>query len=353
MSNRPVLAGGDVFGLSDSLWGDVPLDFIFGCRDRNIGWGLKDDFTSYGYTAALQTSLGLYNSEGNQYRTFEYMGSAQQSIIPSDTIYTVPTGFPILTPQGQKSAHGGTTELFAAGSTIWTPGQLVFTPTAENDQCQIQAGPYGAAGNVCPFHVYPGRSGNLYFECRLKFSALATGFTTFFIGLAGTGSAVTSRPAASTAYDTNTNLLGFGCRSGDTTETLSWVVNKAGGTVSSQNVSNMAGLNILTLLGSTGDYTKGYLNIGDGVYFKLGFKYDGRLKTCTPYINGVPQDGVAGPNKSIGAGTLSTNMGTAAPGTGSSTLWPLTGMTLAAGLFQTSSTYQTVTLDGWAVAQTP
>ena len=334
---RLVNPGEDAVGLSGSLWssGQFLFDEIMTHRDRRYGWGVKDDFSNYGLVSALSSNLGLYVSEGNSYRTFEKAGGASaQAIVPTNTAYTVPTGFPINSPNGSNI-------LVPAGTVLPTPGQLVFTPSAASDQAQIQLGPNTASANTCPFAVIPGQSGNLIFECRLKFSALATGFTNFFIGLAGSGSAVTSRPAASTAYDNNTSLLGFGTLSGDTTGQIGWVYNKAGGTVQQQSVSNMSALNLLTL-GSTTPY--GGQLTGPAVYMKLGFFYNGYAQTVTPFINGAPLL-----SKVIGKATAA---GSSVPaGTGSSTAWPADYMTLCAGLFQSSTTYQTVTLDWWAVGQ--
>ena len=356
MSNRAIGPGGDIFGLSQSLWGNVPLDLL-ATRDRNIGWMAGDDFTNFGVGGTILTSnLGWYNSEGNSYRTFEALGgsttSARSIIANTAGTYTVPTGFPIMSQNLQAT-------LFPVGSIIPTPGQITLTATGATDQAQMQLGPSTAALNSLPFTPYPLANMvpmSVYFETRLKFSALATGFTTFFIGLAGVGAGVTSVPAATATYTGSasaaaTSLLGFGCLSGDDTETLGLVYAKSGQAPCHQKVANMAGLNLLTLLGTSGDYTKGYKNIGDNVYFKLGFEYDGLAKTLTPYINGVALDGNTGPNKVVGSGTLSTNLGTAAGGTGSSTLWPAAPMTFTAGLFQTNTTYQTVTLDWWRCAQ--
>ena len=197
----------------------------------------------------------------------------------------------------------------------------------------------------------------MYFECRLKFGTVPnTGTnatnTSFFIGL-GSAGGLTSDPVGTTTYSTTPGLLGFGCLSGDTAGQIGWVYNKAtGGTVSQQSASGMTGLNLLTMVTTAVTNPNLTNNIGPGVYFKLGFKYDSRLNTVTPYINGLAQDGISGPNKIIGAGTTSTNLGASAPGTASTTAWPAAPLTLVAGLFQTSTTpYQIMTLDWWAAAQ--
>ena len=146
------------------------------------------------------------------------------------------------------------------------------------------------------------------------------------------------------------------------------VYNQPGGTVSAQSVSGMTGLN-LAIMGNSAAataaaaspllYTPGAFGVPSavpaiysGAYFKLGFRYNAKDATVTPYINGIPQDGRIAPNKVIGSGSLSTNLGTAAPGTGSTTLWPAVPMTFAAGLWQTgTTTYQTMTIDWWKCAQ--
>ena len=352
--------GGDLFGLSQDLWKGVALDRIFASKDRSVGWGVYDDFSNYGYTAALQTSLGLYASEGNQYRTFEYKGGAAvQSIIPDTTgIYTVPSGFPIPYNFSPSSNLAGTWA--AAGSIFPTPGQLTFSPiSSSNDQAQIQMGGSTAALNSLPFTPYAASNmlvGDVLFECRLRFSATLTAKNNFFIGLAGAGCGVSAMPVGAAYYGNSLatsgcSLLGFGFLYGDTTNTLSLVCAKNGGAASHQSISNMAGMNVLTFLAGSGDTTKTYANIGNGTYFKLGFRYGAASGTLTPYINGVALDGRIAPNKVIGNGLLSTNLGTAAPGTTSTTLWPADPMTLAAGLFNYNGSAQTMTLDWWAACQ--
>jgi hypothetical protein len=334
--------------------------------DRDVGWMLGDDFKNFAATAATSSSLTNYISEGNYYRVFELKGSNSVAcIIPDETPWTVPAAWNVYSPNGQAILYPG-------GSVIPTPGAITFTPAAAGDNVQMclaanqaRASATYPPGCFTPYPITTGVQGDVIFETRLKFSDLNTGFTSFFIGLASTLAVATTVPVNTTSFSTTPALLGFGCLSGSGAGKIGLVYNKAGGTVSNQDVSNMAGLNLMVLGGATGIttaspqvYVAGAGGIPSataatyiGAYFKLGFRYSAKDKTVTPYINGIPQDGRVAPNKVIGSGSLSTNLGTAAPGTGSSTLWPAVPMTFAAGIWQTSTTYQTVTIDWWRCAQ--
>lgn len=315
---RTQLPGSDIFGLSQDLWKTLLTDQIFAYRDRQAGWGIFDDFKSFGQTAAVASNLGRYASEGNVYRTYEFGATSAATIAAGSKNYTVPTGG-ILSPNGQNTQYG-------AGLVLPTPGAITLTGTAYADsQVSIQAGPVSATANIVPFNVLPLSSTNtpqdLVFEARFQISSIATTLANFFIGLAGSGAAVSAVPFASnTAFATSKSLLGFGFLSGDTAAQLSLYYERNAGTVGSKVITG-------TTLAAT-------------TYIKAGFRWSGQAQTLTPYINGVAQDGVSGPNL-----ILNKTVTGAAP-------WPDDYMTLCAGLFQKdTSTALTATIDWWAVAQ--
>ena len=354
MGNRPTLGAGlnDLFGPSETLWGDVPLDYIFGFKDRNIGWGVRDDFTNYALDIAIASNVGYPTSEGNVYRTFESVGgsgTSGQNILPSTTgTYTVPTGMPIYSPQGWNNPGlNSMSALYAAGAVIPTPGQITFTPTTTTDQGNIVLAPNSGTTNYGCFTPYPitsGVQGPVYFECRIKLSALATGITTFFIGLAGTGGGITAVPAGASVFaaslsSATSSLLGFGCVKGDTASRIGLVYSKASGAYTD---GASASSTTLCTVGATPSYN-GLQVVGNGQYFKLGFKYDPATGILMPFVNGIPQDGISnlsGPKQSL----TSTQ-------TASATLWPADPMTFAAGLYQTGSTMQTMTIDWYQIVQ--
>jgi hypothetical protein len=329
----------DVFGLSEQLWGDAPIDWIFGYKDQDYGWGVIDSFKNWSLVTALSSSRGVYNSEGNTYQTYELAGgTSAQNIVPDNTYYTIPSGYPIAPAPAGNYPNGVANVLYPVGTKLWTPGQLTLMGAGANtgDEASMQMGPATATSNVCPFSVVPGVSGSLLFEARLRVSGLGyvSGSigSTFFMGFAGSGSAVSGRPCGA-AFDTTTSLLGFGCLYTDTAGTLSLVYDKAGGTVQKSAA-------VLTLGAFPNSTTP---TVGPNVYFKLGFRYEGKSCRLVPYINGVPQDGQLG-NNCVLSSTI----------TGSSTLWPADGMTLVCGIHQYgTTTFQKVTLDGWAAAQEP
>jgi len=353
MGLRPKGVAGihDIFGLSESLWGNYPIDWIFGLKDQDYGWGVFDSFKNWGIVEALSSSLGIYCSEGNTYRSFEVAGGASaQNIVPDNTRYTIPTGYPIQNAPAGNLPNGVSNILYPAATQLYTPGQLKIAGAnaAALDEASMQMGPDTTASNVCPFSAVPSYSGTLLFECRIKVP-VSLGLiseshgSTYFVGLAGSGSAITGCPCASAAFDTTTSKIGFGCLSTDTANTLYLVYSRTTGTV--QKVSTA-----LLTLGSFPNST--YPTIGVGSYFKLGFRYEGRSQRLIPFVNGIAQDGVTGTNQIIGPSTVG---GSASDYGTSSTSWPNDALTLCTGLYQqgTAETYPYVTMDWWAAAQMP
>ena len=336
MGNIAMGPGQDVFGPSQTLWGNIPLDRIL--WDRDTGWFAGDDFRNIATNAAPSSNAALYYSEGNTYNSYE--GSSTQTVVPTDANWTVPSAFNVYSPNGGAILYPG-------GTVIPTPGQLTLTPASSAPANLVQSPNAAgtAAGVFTPYPISSGAQGITIFECRLRISDLPTGKVSWFVGLAGTAVVSATLPVGDNAYSTVPSLLGFGSLESDAAGKISLVYNKAGGTVSHQGVTNMAGLNLMILGNATGitagtaTPTISVAGAGGipsvvastwiGSYFKLGFKFDPVLGTLTPYINGIPQNGQVAPNKVVGSGSLSTNLGTAAPGTGSATLWPADPMNFA------------------------
>lgn len=362
MGNRAVGPGSDLFGLSQDLWRYVPTDLLY-TRDRDLGWIAGDDFSNFSTNAAPSSNKALYYSEGNTYNSYE--GSSTQTVVPTDSNWTVPSGWDVPSPNGQAI-------LIPRSTVVPTPGQVTLTPTSGNPQAQLVASPNAAgtaAGIFTPYPIAaPDLQGDVIFETRLYISDLPTGKASFFIGLAGTAVAGTGLPVGDGSYSTVPSLLGFGFLQGDAAGKIGLVYNKAGGaTVSQQSATNMAGLNLMILGNATGisagtaTPTVSVAGAGGvpstiastliGAYFKLGFRFRASDSVLIPYINGIAQDGRVAPNKVVGAGTLSANLGSAAPGTGSTTAWPADLMNFACGAYYHGATVPTITIDWWRCAQ--
>ncbi len=387
-----------MFGLSQNLWGQVPLEFLQGYwQDRDEGWMRGDDFTNFAADAAISSSVGYYKSEGNDYKSFEVRGTSAttvQGIQPLETPWTVPSAWNVYSP-------GGGAILIPGNSYVPTPGALKFACGAAADQMQLQLAadqarasnayshglftPYllGNNSGVAPYQ------GKVLFECRMLISNLnnggstgGTASTSFFVGLASTLATATSVPVGASSYSGTPSYLGFGCLDGDLAGDIGLVYSIAGTTpVTQATVLNgitqaatvHGALNLFTLGGVTGPTTAptGFPTIPVagaggiptttpstyvGAYFKLGFVFDPKIPSLTPYLNGVPFDGRLLPNKSIGAQsiagvtqTATTNcIGTQAPAGAN---WPAAPMTFAAGIYQTGTAYQTMTIDWWRCCQ--
>lgn len=372
MGNRAQLQD-TPFGYSSNLWNPVPLDMIFAMKDRNYGWGVRDDFTNYSENIALSTNVGYPNSEGNTYKTFEVKGGASaQCAIPSTTLaWQVPASYPIYSASGAAVQYLGSTY-------VPTPGQLVFTPTSTNDQANMQLEPgYNAGtciGLFTPYLTAAGTStttlyaqGGVFFECRLAISALTTGLDSFFIGLCGAGAGATGKPAGATTFagsnsSASHSMLGFGWLSGDPTGAVGLVWAKNSAAVQWQYLQgNTTGtawnaMNLFTFGTASTGYTimvngAPVVPFGLGSFIKLGFSYFPATGIFTPYVNGIPFNGILGPNRQVTtagvAGGLTT-FGTTAYG---NALWPADPMTFAAGYFCASAATATVNLDWYAAAQ--
>jgi hypothetical protein len=345
----------DIFGLSENLWGNAPIDYILGFHERDDGWAVFDDFKNFGIGGpALASAVGYYQSEGNSYRSYECVGGLYTSghnIVHDNTRYSIPAAYPIQLANAGNIPSGGQAIQYGYPTQLWTPGQLKFgsASTTTADQASLQMGPITSALNVCPFSVVPGYSGTLLFECRLKIhtgigpASGSTG-TGFFIGLVAEGAAVQNIPVSVSAFDATLHKIGFGVR--PVTDTLNTLQ-----TVYGRTTIKEIGTPLLTL-GSFPNST--YPTVGLDAYFKLGFRYEGKSQRFTPFINGIAQDGqTSATNQTIGKGTLlgvaNTDYGT------DGAYWPSNPMTLCAGLchYGALGTFPSVTLDWWGAAQEP
>jgi len=349
----------DIFGLSENLFGNAPVDYILGYKDRDYGWGVYDDFKGWGIATAQSGGLAYYQSEGNTYRAYEKAGSnaGTRNIVPptpnNTSYYTIPMGYPIQLNCAGNYPSPGQTIQYAEGTKLWTPGELKLggASSATSDQASMQLGPDTATTNICPFSVVPGISGSLLFECRLKIhtgigpASGSTG-TGFFIGLVASGAAVVDIPVSASVIDATLHKVGFGVR--PVTDILNTIQ-----TIYGRTTIKEVATPLLTLGATAKALYPTAVNTGLDAYVKLGFKYDGSSQRFTPYVNGIAQDGATGVNQTIGKGVAlgvaDTTYAT------DSAYWPSNPMTLCAGLchYGALGTFPYVELDWWAAVQEP
>ncbi len=294
MSNRPELPGSNTRGLSNALWGDMPLDFILSHKHSGVGVGMFDDFTSFG--GILASTDGAYHSEGNYYLSQQ---TASCTIIP---VAATPTPASVA-----PTSYGAI---------------AITADTTDGSTCGIAWGaslvsPYHAA----PFAVIPGISGDMVFEARFRVNSITAARFNFFIGLCG--QAATLPVAAdvpitsSDVFATTQSLLGFarmdGAGTAAGTTALDLFYERSGGTVASKD-----GVGTLAL----------------DTYIKAGFKWDGNARTLTPWIDGVEITGSRVSRTTTGA-----------------TPWPNDYMVPVAVVEEIGTTAGALTLDWWACAQ--
>ena len=328
MAQHGISGIGDVFGMSDTIWNDVQIDNVFGLGDRNYGWGVRDDFTNFSQLVANSGGTGDYVSGANTYRTYEETGGIAVPVIQdAGPTYTVPAGFPILTPQGnnapQTTLQGTQNILFQNPAIIPTPGELLLkTSNNASDRIQMMIRrPRPPQAHRRATTSAPSRPTRRRTFCRARSISSAASssvrstprWPTSLSGWppAGRRSAAgtsTAPLASNTAYSTVPDLLGFGFLSGYTEGDLSIVFNKAGGTIQDEKVTNGTSLNLINMetyaINGTTNYVLGSsANKTAAVYFKLGFTVDftaaGGNGTFTPFINGSAFNGRMAPSKLI------------------------------------------------------
>ena len=248
----------DTNGLTPGLWAGIILEKCLKRYEHWYGVGMYDDFTDFG--GILATSDGRYQSEGNSWRSYQ-----TASTFITNVAFTP-------TPASVAPTSRGAISL--AGATGITDNDVTFLQWGGNI-----ATPYGGF----PFSMIPTMSKDLIFECRFKTSSVTASIGNLFIGLGGAAGVDTVSadcPIAADVLATTLSMIGFG-RFGTSTTALGLFYERAGGTVATKAA-------VGTLVADT--------------YIKAGFKWDGNLKTFTPWIDGV-QIGASGCSAAISAAT--------------------------------------------------
>ena len=138
MGNRPSMPGSNLYGPSESIWGNVPVDQIM-AGDRSCGFGFQDDFTNFAATSLYDGYILLQTATG--------------TVIQIDS----------------EENH---------------PGIVQLTSAADNDEAVIQlgngidVGPYRMGANGLAFEAY----------VRVDAEAIVADDHGFFVGM-GTGGA--------------------------------------------------------------------------------------------------------------------------------------------------------------------
>ena len=258
----------------------------------NPAIGMFDDFTQFG--GILATSDGQYHSGGNVYRSFQTAATFITNVAETGTAATVaPVHRGAISLTGVANIVDNDVETLVAGGNLSTP--------------------YGCF----PYNLIPKMSGDLVFEARFKISSVAASIGNFFIGLAGAAGVDTASadcPIADDIMATTLSHVGFGKFGAETTDVLLSYERASGGDAPSK-------ADVATIAADT--------------YIKMGFRWDSKTATLTPWIDGAE---VAGSRCS------STTTGT--------TPWPNDYMTPVVAVRQIdANTSLTLTLDWWACAQ--
>lgn len=259
----------------------------------NPAIGVFDDFVGFGGT--LSSTTGSYYSGVNRYIAYQTASSLITNVA--------------LTP----------TPASVAPTSI---GAIILQPPSgitDNDQNTLQWGgheltPFGSF----PFAVIPGMSKDLAFECRLKVNTISDSIGDIFIGLAGAAGVAPSAanvPITATAdtLATTLSLLGFHKLSGDG-DKVDFAYERASGTTAYKT-------DVATLVADT--------------YIKLGFRYSGKTKTVSLFVNGTE----------VSASRVAASVTAATP-------WPNDFMAPIIATMQVDgTTAMTPTVDWYACAQ--
>lgn len=139
MGNRPFLPGSNLYGPSENIWGNVPVDQIM-AGDRSAGFGFHDDFTDFAATSLYDGYILLQTSSGTVIQ-----GASEEN-------------------------H---------------PGIVRFTSTADNDEAVLQL---GNGVDIGPYRMGPyGFAFEAY--VRLNAAAIVVDDHSYFIGMAMGGAA--------------------------------------------------------------------------------------------------------------------------------------------------------------------
>ena len=162
MGNRPSMPGSNLYGPSENIWGNVPVDQILS-GDRSCGFGMQDDFTRFAATS-------LYD------------------------------GYIIL------NEHTGT--LVQIASEANHPGIIQFATPADNDEVTLQlgngldVGPYRMAEHGLAWEAY----------LRVDAEAITAGDHGYFWGMAtggASGCAISEQLFDADAIYATADLVGF------------------------------------------------------------------------------------------------------------------------------------------------
>lgn len=139
MTNRPSMPDSNLYGPSENIWGNVPVDQIM-AGDRSCGFGFQDDFTNFAGTSLYDGYILLQTASG--------------------TVVQV----------ASEEDH---------------PGIIRFLSAADNDESVIQLGngldigPYRMGPHALAFEAY----------VRLNAAAIVADDHSYFIGMATGGAA--------------------------------------------------------------------------------------------------------------------------------------------------------------------
>ena len=219
-------------GMSPRIWSKVN-GAAMSPDGASPGYGIGDEFLSFGPSRAVAGNVGYYASEAGLYKTYEDTGNA---------VAQIPT------------AVGGVITLTTTG--------------ADNQENWMQscagAGVLGVISNTA------GADKLLLFEARVKISAIAANVGGFFVGLGEEGMAVADTLTDAGAM-VSKDFIGFFC-SQDDPDCLTFVYRKAGQVM----VTKIAALQAL---------------VAD-TYYKVGFVYDPKAdaaKRIAVFIDNVEQ----------------------------------------------------------------
>jgi len=225
MSNRPQIPGGDTYGLTNALWAKMPLDMIFGFKDRNVGFGFFDDFEYFCPTTVV-----------GPYKFLATDGGITQLQIAD-------------TAEGTAGARGAMTITFDAG--------------AAYDEGFIQRG----AGLSAPYKF----DHDLCFEARFKVSAITAAKWSMFLGLTEVGGIGTNHIFADAGTIADYNMVGF-CHL--VAEGAAW-----DGSYKADGQTHQLGSTI-------GKLDSLHTMVAD-TYVKMGFCYEHCPRVLRWFINGV------------------------------------------------------------------
>lgn len=164
MGNRPSMPGSNLYGYSENIWGNVPVDQILS-GDRSCGFGFQDDFIRLGNTSLYDGYIRMVTAT-----------CAVQQIT-------------------SETNHPGILQLYVVGDTA-------------NDECVVQL------GNGLDVGAFDLLNDGLAFEAYIRPEKTTTAMWSWFCGLAiggAAGAAITDKMFADTtgAVYATADFVGF------------------------------------------------------------------------------------------------------------------------------------------------